>query len=438
MTLLGYNCTNCGMQSPSYPRTTIFHTRQGYSLHIDLPSANGHPAEVLLGKVILDLRSMLLHGELYRSPEDANRIEAFIPAMGPENHASNLAELPNGDFLCCWFAGSSEGAGDVGIVMARLPAGSVRWTQPLFVSEDRTRSEQNPLLFVAPDNRLWLMYSAQETRGCTPSVWEQRKAAGEAEGPYTMQWTAVIRRRVSVDFGRTWGSVEDYFTRPGSFCRQRMLVLSNGNWLFPMYYSVLSAGHGEDFSVMQISPDQGRTWHEVTVPNSRGRVQPSVIEIAPGDLLAFFRSRAADRIYISRSKDYGHSWSSPERTLLPNNNASIQAIKLQSGRIALVFNNFNANDDPTRTVWPSRRYPLTIALSEDGGMSWPYLRDIDPGDGMSGEANRSLNRACSYPCILQTRDEYLHICYSYRSRQCIKYVRVREDWVMGLVDRVWR
>ena len=40
--------------------------------------------------------------------DDANRIEAFVPAGGAENHAANLLALPNGDLLCTWMAGSAR------------------------------------------------------------------------------------------------------------------------------------------------------------------------------------------------------------------------------------------------------------------------------------------------------------------------------------------
>ena len=62
---------------------------------------------------VLDLRRMVVDGSLFRSPIEGDRIEAFIPPMGHENHASNMVELPNGDLLCVWFAGSHEGKGDI-------------------------------------------------------------------------------------------------------------------------------------------------------------------------------------------------------------------------------------------------------------------------------------------------------------------------------------
>ena len=383
---------------------------------------------------ILDLRSMVLDGRLFRSPADGHRVEAYIPPMGPENHASNMVELPNGDLLCVWFAGTSEGISDVNIAMSRLPASEAQWSQPVWVSEDSTRSEQNPLLFSAPDGKLWLFYTAQETRGCSKEEWQRRVAAGEAQGGYTMQWTAVIHCRISEDDGHTWGQVRTFSEEPGSFCRQPMVVLSNGDWLFPMYYSLKAAGHGDDHTVMRISEDQGETWQEYPVPQSRGRVHASVVELSSGRLVAFFRSRAADRVYVSRSADYGRTWTVPERTALPNNNASIQALKLTSGNIALIFNRSSANDDPDKTVWPRQRYPVTVAISEDGGETWPYMRHVDTGDDFCGEENLHLNRRCAYPCLLQTRDGAIHIGYSYRNRQCIQYVRTTEDWIRDQHD----
>ena len=379
---------------------------------------------------IVNVAATLEPGALFRPPDDPLRVEAFIPPAGEENHAANLAALSNGDLLCAWFAGSREGSGDIRIALSRLDAGSSRWTDPVWVSKDTTRSEQNPILFPTPQGDLWLLYPAQETRDCSPEVWRQRIEAGEAKGPYTMQWTAVIRRRISHDGGHTWGPVEALFDTPSTFCRNPPVVMSNGDWLLPIYHSIRSGTHyGRDYTVMKLSEDQGETWTDVPVPHSHGRVHASVVEMKPGHLAAFFRSRSADAIYASRSDDFGRTWTAPEPSGLPNNNASIQAVTLNDGSLALAFNNYRANDDPTQTVWPRRRYPLSVALSEDGGRTWPFIRHIDPSDGFAGEENVHLNRRCSYPTILPDPEGHLWIAYSYRDRQCIKVVRVPVDWV---------
>jgi len=72
---------------------------------------------------------------------------------------------------------------------------------------------------------------------------------------------------------------------------------------------------------------------------------------------------------------------------------------------------------------------LTIALSEDEGRTWPYMRHLDTSDGFFGQANKGLNRSLAYPSIMQSRDGCIHISYSFSDRQCIKYVRIQEEWI---------
>ena len=74
--------------------------------------------------------------------------------------------------------------------------------------------------------------------------------------------------------------------------------------------------------------------------------------------------------------------------------------------------------------------PLSLAVSEDGGHTWPCIRDLEVGDGycMTNNSKEGVNREYSYPSVKQTPDGYLHITYTYY-RQRIKYVCVRESWV---------
>ena len=54
-----------------------------------------------------------------------------------------------------------------------------------------------------------------------------------------------------------------------------------------------------------------------------------------------------------------------------------------------------------------------------------------------GDEIERLNRVCAYPCFDQTQDDALHSAYSDRGRQCIKYVRVSEEWVRDQLDYVY-
>ena len=378
-------------------------------------------------------------------PDDTSRLIADIPSPCVQNHAANLMPLPNGDIACVWFGGSQEGKSDISIYFSRLPAGAACWSEAVQLSDDATRSEQNPVLFPAPDGALWLFYTAQKSGN---------------------QDTSIIRYRTSRDNGHTWGPIGVLFDKAGTFVRQPVVVLDNGDWLVPVFYCRSRPGEkwvgNDDVSAVRISSDQGRTWSEVEVPDSVGCVHMNIEKMADGSLLALFRSRWADAIYQSRSTDNGRTWTAPVASELPNNNSSIQFTRLANGHLAVVFNDVSAaqaterraslydeiedeeeggalaaaEPEPTATgrtaFWGTPRAPMTLAISEDGGRTWPYRRNLETGDGycMTNNSELQLNREYSYPSIRQTDDGIIHIAYTF-FRQKIRYVRVREEWVRG-------
>lgn len=351
--------------------------------------------------------------------EDTGVLESMIPPGDYRTaHAPALLELPNGDMLCAWFAGSFEGSADVSIVCARLPKGETRWEEPVQVSHDSRRSEQNPSLFLGPDGAVWAVYTAQLDR---------------MPGKDNMQFTSIIRCQKSVDGGKSWGEPEVLFNREGSFCRQPIQILANGRWIFGNWLCTDSAsGLAGDPTVFQISDDQGATWKTVEMPDSYGRVHANVVELEEGHLVAFMRSRAADYIYRSESKDWGDSWSPAVPTVLPNNNASISALRLTSGRIAIAYNPTCAKDPVAGVAaWPGLRCPVAVALSEDGGLTWPLIRYMERGEGFQGAENRTNNKQYEYPYLMQSKDGNLHLAFAYKNRIGVKYMRFTEGDVMG-------
>lgn len=376
---------------------------------------------------------------IVRQHEQDRRVEmAMLPSSCPQNHAANLLPLPDGSLMCVWFGGTQEGVADISVWGSRLRAGSEQWSDAVKLSHDASRSEQNPVLFLAPDNVLWLLWTAQISGN---------------------QDTAIVRYRQSTDLGQSWGDIATLLDKPGTFIRQPMTVLDNGNWLLPVFYCRTRPGEkwvgNDDISAVKISSDNGQTWRDVEVPHSLGCVHMNITALPGGALVALFRSRWADNIYSSRSEDNGESWSVPEPTELPNNNSSIQVTTLASGELALVFNHMsaagalerraslydeiddgdNSRKEPEVTdgrsaFWGAPRAPMTVAISADGGKTWPWQRNLDEGDGycMTNNSLDKRNREFSYPSIKQGADGTLHIAYTW-FRQAIKYVRISPEWV---------
>lgn len=358
--------------------------------------------------------------------------EAFIPSATAQCHASNLLQLSNGDVLCAWFGGSQEGKPDISIHLSRLPAKSISWTSAAKVTFDNTRSEQNPVLFEAPSGDIWLMYTSQN--------------AGDQD-------SAVVKRQISSDGGYTWKEPQIVFPENGTFIRQPMIVLRSGEWIIPTFLCRTEPGMrwvgNDDISCIRVSPDQGKTWTTRKIPNSHGCVHMEIKQLADKTYLGLFRSRWADHIYSSRSKD-GLIWEEPTPTTLPNPNSGICFEVLSSGRVLVVYNHSSRADAKGRreglyddigeegdqrqnqgskhagkeAFWGAPRAPLCLAWSDNNGNSW-QSRTLEGGDGycMTNNSEQKLNRELSYPCSMLGADGRLHIAFTYW-RQKIKYVQV--------------
>ncbi len=348
--------------------------------------------------------------------------ERSIPTPCVSNHASNLLELDNGDLLCTWFGGTMEGTPDISIYLSRFDRRTKTWSAAVKMSEDATRSEQNPALFRHPAGEIWLLHTAQEKAD---------------------QGTAVVRIRRSADNGLTWSEIRDLFSKPGTFIRHAPVVNPAGLLLLPVWHSNMRNAFGDDPSLVQISANGGKSWEEVEVPESEGSVHMDILETCD---VAFFRRRRADFIFRSVSDDHGLTWSKPEPTLLPNNNSSLQARGLKDGRLAIIYNHISAAGragessvppwikdreaflaaceiTDTSAVWGVPRHPLVIATSTDLGLTWQrelVVEDDDSRRSVHDETGAFVGDY-SYPSIIQTADGLVHISYSYL-RDHIKHV----------------
>ena len=128
-----------------------------------------------------------------------------------------------------------------------------------------------------------------------------------------------------------------------------------------------------------------------------------------GTLQAYFRdARGTRRIGRSTSSDQGRTWSEVTATDLPNPSGGIEAILLRSGAIAVVHNDQTGQE----------RDRLSIALSRDGGLTWPTRKVIVHVPGGRFD----------YPSIIQARDGRIHVTFS-DNLKTVRHASFSEGWI---------
>ena len=74
---------------------------------------------------------------------------------------------------------------------------------------------------------------------------------------------------------------------------------------------------------------------------------------------------------------------------------------------------------------------MAVALSEDGGKTFPMIRWMERGEGFMGEENRTNNQQYEYPSLMQSEDGTIHLAYAAHTRLGVKYLHFTEEDVMG-------
>jgi predicted neuraminidase len=366
------------------------------------------------------------------------RIEALLPSPMVQNHAAFIERLQDGTLACLWFGGTLEGKADISIYGSVLLPGAAGWSASARLSDDPDRSEQNPVLWRDGAGSWHLFHTAQ---------------------PSGNQDECVVRvRPIAFDGTLQGGTPRDLSLPKGSFIRGRFVQRKDGAWMMPVFRCISRPGQrwtgSHDTAAVAISKDDGQTWDLREVPGSIGSVHMTIVPLDGDHMVAFYRRRQSDFVHRSESLDGGFTWSVPAPTDVPNNNSSINVIRLRDGRLAMVCNPISAahsadrraslydeieegDDRPDATggcapIWGVPRAPLTLCISTDGGRTWPLRRVIDdsPGSCLSNSSVDGRNKELSYPYLLEGEGGELHVAYTY-FRRAIKYVRLPSGWIDG-------
>jgi predicted neuraminidase len=377
--------------------------------------------------------------------------ERLIFPLQPQHvHSSSVIECPDGSLLCAWFHGSGERTSpDVVIQGARLKAGNSSWSEVFPMADTPNLPDCNPVLFVGPGAELWLFWIAVPAERWEDSLLRFRKAREYGgEGPPKWDWQDDLLMEPGDGFATEMAekfhelrpalpslddprgpSVNQALARlqleawdkskrqRGWMTRCHLSVLPSGRILLPLYSDGFLAG------IMAISDDQGKSWRPSRPIIGPALNQPSVVRKKDGVLVAYLREESFDlgnnhdeqlahRVFLSRSRDDGESWSLAVPTNLPNPNSSLEALALRDGRWVMIY-----NDSETG------RHTLALTMSDDEGRSWKWKRHLESAPG--GRFH--------YPSIIQTRDGRVHMTYTFQpgvdTGKSIKHVSLDPDWI---------
>lgn len=185
----------------------------------------------------------------------------------------------------------------------------------------------------------------------------------------------------SPDGGKTWADrqrlLDGYNANFFGFCR-----LASGRIVLVAEHLVSSPGHWIVCSFL--SDDEGHTWRRSNWidlgghGHHDGAVEPTVAALGDGRLLMLIRTNL-DCFWQAISDDGGRYWRTVQPSAIDASTSPGQLLRLQSGRLLLVWNRLNPSSGawprsepgPASEISPSwHREELSAAFSEDDGKSW--------------------------------------------------------------------
>lgn len=321
------------------------------------------------------------------------------------SHVASICELPDGRLVATWYAGSREGAGDVGIYFATKAIGDTRWSPPrAIVTRESAASDLNryikkvgnAVIFADAAGRLWLLYVTVSIGGWSGSS---------------------LNLTTSSDGGATWSRSQRLTLSPffnlAELVKNAPSALTYGRWAVPIYHELVSTFP----EVLWLDETQAgiRAW-KTRVSAGWFGYQPALTPMSINTAMAVLRNDdAAKTVSMARTDDSGRTWSTPERLKLPNPDAGLDAIRLDDGRMLLAF-----NDSETG------RENLRLALSTDEGRTWTRIATLAEESGAD----------FSYPFLMQASNGDVHLVYTWK-RTAIRHVVFNTSWVDGWLARRW-
>jgi predicted neuraminidase len=331
--------------------------------------------------------------------------ESYVsaPDVFPANHGSSVLELPGGQLLTCWYAGTAEKAPDVQIQCSHYTPES-GWEEPrvavaagekakgAFFSN---RTLGNAVLHRDDDGVIWLFYSA-------------------VTNPFNGWSGSHVDYKTSTDLGETWSESKRLVYFFGKLTKNKPIPMGDHKFMLPLY-SELIGTHG--FTCTLTTSMGAITEKECRWIFGSDQMQPTLVHQAEDKIYAYLRGGKSHKAVMMAEYDIEKNyWGKSFPTNLPNPDAGVDAVLSAENKILMAYN-------PS----PDSRYELSLAVSEDGsnGRNFTRIWDFDRSEG-----------GVSYPALIRASDGLYHLTYTFDYRSSIKHVVFNEEWLRARMSTV--
>ncbi|MCP4782302.1 MAG: neuraminidase (sialidase)-like protein [Fuerstiella sp.] len=366
-----------------------------------------------------------------------HKAEFVFPLHNSHNHAPGIVECPSGDLLVSWYRGSGERrSDDVAVYGARKARNNHTWGAAFLMADTPGFPDCNTCMMVDQRERLWLFWPviiANSWESCLThyKVADNPGTADDSCPSWGHSGTILLKPEdfeadgLRVLDAQLEGAPQAYlkshsegldrlrqrlgeklYQRLGWQPRCKPTVLPSGRILLPLYSDTYS------ISIIAVSDDDGKSWYASKPLFGFGNIQPALLRRNDGSLVAYMRENGVtERVRVCESRDDGISWTVAGVSELSNPGSGLDGVRLKNGRWLLVYN------DTTEG-----RSSLAVSVSDDEGASWRWTRHLENHE--SGQYH--------YPAVIQSRDNRIHVVYSYfvTGGKTMKHVVINEDWVL--------
>lgn len=315
-------------------------------------------------------------------------------------HCASITQSQSGESICTWYGGSREGARDVKVWLASLPANAGdanQWSEPQSIMDyarsgldtnQFVRKVGNAVTFFDSQDRLWLIYVSIAMGG-----WA----------------TSSLNATYSNDHGRTWSQSQRLWLSPflniSQLVRCPPVFTNDGEIGLPIYNEC--AGIFPEMLWLRAS-ESGLVYQKSRICGGRDWLQPSVVPTSDQHAICYLRClNDSRRVGYAITEDAGLTWTYPSTLELPNPNSAVCAVRLGDSGVLMALNHSTDSRDS-----------ISLVYSADGVHDWKQVTTLDSQPG----------EKFSYPSMIRGQDGLIHLVYSWQMKK-IRHISLNDTWV---------